>query len=118
MGPRQKANLRNPSLRGPIERFQAKWAPVRVKKTCQNERPTATTLARAGLDRLHVGVREAEMVADLVDQHMAHDVAQRLLVLGPVIQDRAAVEPDHVRKSGNVAMGLMRKPNTMKQAEQ
>jgi hypothetical protein len=30
------------------------------------------------------------MVADLVDQDMGDDVAQRLLVLGPVVEDGAA----------------------------
>jgi hypothetical protein len=30
------------------------------------------------------------MAPDLVDQDVADDVAQRLFVLGPVIQDRAA----------------------------
>ena len=49
------------------------------------------------LDPLHVIVRQAEMVADLVDQHMGDDVAQRLLVLGPVVEDGAAVERDAVR---------------------
>ncbi len=36
------------------------------------------------------------MVADLVDQHMPHNDLKRFVVLGPVIEDRAAVKPDHV----------------------
>ena len=36
------------------------------------------------------------MVADLVHQHVGDDGAQAVLVLGPVVEDRPAVEPDHV----------------------
>jgi 4a-hydroxytetrahydrobiopterin dehydratase len=35
------------------------------------------------------------MVADFVDKDVAHDVAQGLAVLGPVIENRPAVEEDH-----------------------
>ena len=48
-------------------------------------------------ERLHVIVGEAEMMADLVHQHMRDDGTERLVVLGPIVQDRTAVEPDHVR---------------------
>ena len=51
----------------------------------------------AVFDRLHVVVRQAEMMADFVDQNMGDDVAQRFLVLGPVVEDRAAIEQDPVR---------------------
>src|SRR5262245_37383520 len=56
----------------------------------------AAELIRRGLDRLHVGIRQAEMVADLMDQHMGDDGPERLLVLGPIIEDRSTIEPDHV----------------------
>ncbi len=52
--------------------------------------------ARRCLDRLHVLVRKAEMVPDLVHQHVRDEVAKGFLVLGPVVQQRHAVEPDHV----------------------
>ena len=58
------------------------------------------------------------MVADFVDQHMADDMAERLLVLGPIVQDGPAVEPDHVGQAGDVAMALLRQPHALKQAEQ
>src|SRR5271166_1852449 len=74
-------------------------------------------LAHLGLDFGHVVVREAKMVADLVDQHVADDVAQRLLMLGPIIQDRAAVEPDHVGHAGDIARALERQPDPLEQAE-
>src|SRR6516164_484874 len=50
----------------------------------------------ACLDRGHVVVGKTEMVADLVHQHVGDDRAQRLVVLGPVVEDRPAVEPHHV----------------------
>src|SRR6185312_4670352 len=42
------------------------------------------------LDRVHVVVGKTEVMADLVDQYMAHDVAQALVMLGPVVQDGTA----------------------------
>ena len=36
-------------------------------------------------------------------QHVGHDLAQRLLVLGPVVEDRPAVEPDWVRHAARLA---------------
>ena len=38
------------------------------------------------------------MMADLVNEHMGDDGAQRLLVLGPVIENGAPVEEDHIGK--------------------
>src|SRR5258708_8845942 len=48
------------------------------------------------LDALHVVVAEAEMVADLVDEHVAHEVVEVLAGLAPVVEDGAAVEKDDV----------------------
>ena len=36
------------------------------------------------------------MMADLVDQHMAHECAKVFAALAPIIEDRAAVEKDHI----------------------
>ena len=58
------------------------------------------------------------MVADLVHQHMADDGAQRLVVLGPIVQDRPAVQPDHVRQSGDVVVALLRQADALEQPEQ
>src|SRR5687768_274584 len=58
ISPRQKGNLRNPSPR---------------------------KLPRIRLDGLHIGVRQPEMVPDLVDQDVADDMAQGFLVVRPVI---------------------------------
>src|SRR5215203_2304173 len=46
------------------------------------------------LDRLHVGVREPEMVTDLVHEDVGDEVPEGLLVRGPVVEERPAVEPD------------------------
>src|SRR5581483_6641255 len=72
----------------------------------------------AGLDRLHVGVRQAEMMADLVHQDVRDDRAERFVVLGPVVEDRPAVEPDHV---GHLHRGAFRAEghaDSLEQAEQ
>src|SRR6202020_532524 len=47
-------------------------------------------------DRLHVLVREPEMMADLVDQNVGHNLVERLLAVAPEVEQRPAVEPDHV----------------------
>lgn len=43
---------------------------------------------------MHGLIGKAEVVADLVNEDVTHDRAQRVLVLGPVIQNRAAIEED------------------------
>src|SRR5438552_11709343 len=93
MWPRQKANLRNPTLLYPC-------------------------LPYLGLDRLHIGIREAEMVADFVNQDVTDDMAQRFLVFGPVIEDRAAVQPDQVGQAGDVVIAAERQAYALEQAEQ
>jgi hypothetical protein len=59
------------------------------------------------------------MVADLVDEHVRDEVAERFLVLGPVIQERAAVEPDHVGELPGLKRGRpLRQADAAKEAEQ
>src|SRR2546429_1398975 len=48
------------------------------------------------LDMRHVVVAEAEMMADLMDENVAYDVLEILAGLAPVIEDRTAIEKDHV----------------------
>src|SRR6266699_2165969 len=72
----------------------------------------------AFLDRMHVIVREAEMVADLVHQHMRDDRPQGLLVLAPIVEDRPAVEPDHVGHVSGRRFGAERQADALEQAEQ
>src|SRR5579863_8231260 len=58
----------------------------------------ASRLFRRGFDRRDVGIGETEMMADLMHQNMRDYVAEPLLVLGPIIEDGAAVEPYHIRQ--------------------
>src|ERR1700722_18954483 len=58
------------------------------------------------------------MVADLVNQHMENDMAEGFVMFGPVIQDRSAVEPDHVGQPRNVLMAAERQADPLEQAEQ
>lgn len=43
------------------------------------------------------------MVANLVDENVCDDVAQGVLALGPVIENGAAIEEDHVRLARQIA---------------
>ena len=47
------------------------------------------------------------MMADLVNQHMGDDRAERVLALAPEIEQRTAIEPDHVGQRA----GLRRPPD-------
>src|SRR5690606_9127187 len=53
-------------------------------------------------DRLHVRIREAEVVADLVDQNVGDDGPERLVVLGPVVEDGPAIEKDRIRHASTL----------------
>src|SRR5206468_9845410 len=80
--------------------------------------PKETPSFHARLDCHHVVVGEAEMVADLVHQHMGHNGAERLVVLGPVEQDRHAIEPDHVGHMHRRAFRLERQTDALEQAKE
>src|ERR1700733_3623067 len=69
-------------------------------------------------EAFHVGIRQAEMMADLVHQHVLYDGAQGLVVLGPVIEDRPPVQPDHIRHLHGGAFAAERKAHSLAQAEQ
>ena len=47
-------------------------------------------------DPIHVGVRQAKVVADFVDQYVADDVAEILSRIGAILQDRAPIKEDHI----------------------
>jgi hypothetical protein len=66
-------------------------------------------------DRLHVGVGQAEMMADLMDQHMGDDGTERLLMVAPVVEDRPAIQPDHARHLGRCVFGAERQAGTLEQ---
>ena len=56
-----------------------------------------TSLLHLPLQRLDRGIAEAEMMRDLVHQHVAHQAVQVLAGLDPLHQDRLAIEEDQVR---------------------
>ncbi len=58
------------------------------------------------------------MVADLVDEHVGDDVAERFLVLRPVIEDRAAVEGNAVRHLAGLDGEALADAAALEQAEQ
>src|SRR5215208_4785961 len=77
-----------------------------------------SALFRSRLDRFHVGVGEAEMMADLVHQDVGDERAKRLLVLGPVVDDRPAVEPDHVGELSRYERGpALSQPDAAEKSE-
>src|SRR5690606_25924156 len=86
----------------------------RNSTSCRATRPAERSgaLGRLRLDRFHVLVRKAEMVADLVDEDVRDDRAQRLLVLGPIVEDGAAIEPDLVgQHAGRIAGPALQRPH-------
>src|SRR5271165_6729504 len=79
----------------------------------------ANRSAGRSFDRLHVGVREPEMMADLMDEDMGDDFAERVLAVAPEVEQRPAIEPDHVgqfaRLLDRAALG---EPPAAKQAKE
>lgn len=61
---------------------------------------------RLGLQRFHVIVGQSEMVADFVDQDVAHQMAQVLTGFAPIGQDRLAVEKNAVLIVGRIVNAL------------
>ena len=58
------------------------------------------------------------MMADLMDQHMPDQIAERFVALGPDIEDWAAIKMNHVRKRTGLAAFPLREAVSAKQAEQ
>src|SRR3954471_22747158 len=95
-----------------------------VAETLRLRKPYSALVSRRAaasiggpFDVFHVLIRHAEVMADLVHQHMRDDRAERLVMLRPVIEDRTPVEPDHVRHVCRRAFGAKWQPDTLKQAE-
>src|SRR5262249_4355178 len=73
--------------------------------------------SRLALDPLHVVVAEAEMVADLVDEHVADDGVEVLAGLAPIIENGPAIEKDHLRVDARIVDALMRQCHAAIEAE-
>ena len=72
---------------------------------------------RVLLDALHIGIGQAEMMADLVQQYMGDDGTERFLVLGPIVEDRAAIKKYHVGQRADVGPALAGKIDARIEAE-
>src|SRR5688572_14969165 len=57
----------------------ALWPICRVDDRNGGSASTRFQWPSLGFDLLHIGIREAEMMADLVHQHMSDDLAQRFV---------------------------------------
>src|SRR5580692_9772657 len=80
---------------------------------------SAAKSGRSRLDRLNIIVRKAEMMADLVNQDMGHDNSQSIFPFAPEVEQRATIEPDHVRqRAGLRHCRAMGNAAPAKQAEQ
>src|SRR5208282_578520 len=89
-----------------------RWLPV------SNKIMLKAVLPRSSFDGSHVGIRQSEMMTDLVHQHMLDDRAERFVMLGPVIEDRAAIQPDHVGHLHRRAFDTERQTDALEQTEQ
>src|SRR5438105_5257553 len=69
------------------------------------------------LDPLHILVAEPEMMADFVDQHVTHQMAQIFAAFTPVIEDRPAIEKDHIEVRPRIADALVRQRDAAIEAE-
>src|SRR5262249_54519550 len=72
-----------------------------------------SSLPGGRLDPLHVGVRQTEMMADLMHQHVRDEMPQRLLAFRPAVKQRAAVEEHHVGAARQVHHALLLKADTL-----
>src|ERR1700722_8894126 len=70
------------------------------------------------LQAVHVVVRQAEMVADLVDQHVTHHRGEVLAGLAPIIEQRPAIEKDHVDMGPRIADRFVQQIDAAIEAEQ
>src|SRR5690554_6898284 len=58
------------------------------------------------------------MVPDLVDQNMGDDVAERLVVFGPIVEYGAAIERDAVRELSRLHREALAEPAALEEAEE
>src|ERR1700723_2806957 len=94
-------------------RIRAGALPPGSAKTCgsgrrryRNSRP-ASAPSSALLDPLHVLVAKAQMVADLVDQHVPNNGGEVFAGFAPIVEDRPAVEKHHVDLGSWIGDALM-----------
>src|SRR5690349_22998667 len=82
----------------PADLFHWKWRRFLTRAAGRRK-----SLIGGRFDSCHVIVRKTEMVSDLVHEDVRNDGLQAVLVLGPIGEDRAPVEPDHIgHQSGHL----------------
>ena len=64
--------------------------------------PLDVAAQASGLYPLHVVIGKPEMMADLVDHDMADDARKMFARIAPIVEDRPAVEEDHVDVLGRL----------------
>src|SRR5215470_12722595 len=92
-----------------------------VEAGCARPRARAARplrMIRFRLDPVYVVVGEAEMVVDLVDEDVAHEVGQVLAGFAPIVEQRPSVEEDHVEMGDDAGDALARKIDAAIEAEQ
>src|SRR5436190_4402140 len=107
-----RCNDRRPSFPGRLP-LRCGWP-----RTGTRHRSSCVLLVSCFLDRVHVVVRQAEMMTDLMHQDMRDDMPKRLFVLGPIVQDRTPIEPDHVWHALRIAYRLKWQADALEQAKQ
>src|SRR5215469_3858158 len=89
--------------------------PPARRKGCSDPANSIRSLRLYGF---HVVVGKAEMMADLVYQHVPDHVREVLAGLAPIVEDRPAIEKNHVRHRSGVGVALMRQRDSAIEAEQ
>ena len=57
-------------------------------------------------------------MSDLMNENMGHDRAQCFMMVGPIIEDRPAVQEHHVGKLSRPATALLRESHALEQAHE
>src|SRR5882757_905100 len=121
----RSANTSTASCRRSAGRRPSACIERRFESDCWGARAQLSARLRAagfflglGFDRFHVVVAQAEMMADLVDQHVAHDVRQVLARFTPVVEDRTAIEEDAVDVVGDVARAALHHRHALIKSQQ
>src|ERR1051326_1858477 len=71
----------------------------------------------AGFYVFHIIIRQPEVMPDLMHQDMGDNRAERFVMLGPIVEDGPAVEPDHIRHMRRRTFGTERQADALEQAE-
>ena len=57
-------------------------------------------------------------MSDLMNENMGHDSTQCFMMIGPIVDDRPAVEKHHVGKLSRPASDLLRESHALEQAQE